>query len=60
MPVRKVRGGYKWGNRGKVYDSRMEAERQGYAIEQSMKKKCKKHGVNNCLDYKCCGGSNVK
>lgn len=31
MPVHKVRGGYKWGNHGKVYKSRAAAERQGRA-----------------------------
>ena len=31
MPVRKVRGGYKWGSRGKVYKTRAAAERQGRA-----------------------------
>jgi len=57
MPVRKVKGGYQWGSSGKVYRSRSSAEKQGYAIEQSMKKNCKKHGTKNCLDYSCCGGS---
>jgi hypothetical protein len=31
MPIRKVRGGYKWGSRGKVYKSRAGAERQAAA-----------------------------
>lgn len=35
MPVRKVKGGYKWGNTGKVYKSRKDAERQGRAIQAS-------------------------
>jgi len=32
MPVRKVKGGYKWGNGGKVYPTKAEAEKQGRAI----------------------------
>ena len=28
MPVRKVKGGYKWGTKGKVYKSRAKAEAQ--------------------------------
>ena len=35
MPVRKVRGGYQWGQTGKVYPTREQAERQGRAIEAS-------------------------
>lgn len=31
MPVRKVPGGYKWGQHGKVYKTRKEAEAQGRA-----------------------------
>lgn len=31
MPVRKVAGGYRWGNHGKVYPTRAQAERQGAA-----------------------------
>lgn len=31
MPVRKVKGGYKWGSRGRVYSSRAGAERQARA-----------------------------
>ena len=31
MPVRKVKGGYKWGSRGKVYKRKADAERQGRA-----------------------------
>ena len=33
MPVRKVNGGYQWGQTGKVYPTREQAERQGRAIE---------------------------
>ena len=32
MPVRKVQGGYKWGNTGKVYPTSAQAEAQGRAI----------------------------
>jgi hypothetical protein len=31
MPVKKVGSGYKWGNSGKVYPTRAQAERQGRA-----------------------------
>lgn len=42
MPVRKTKGGYKWGNVGKTYKTRAEAERQGRAIRASQNKKDKK------------------
>jgi hypothetical protein len=35
MPVRKVKGGYRWGRTGKVYPTRQQAEQQGRAIEAS-------------------------
>ena len=35
MPVKKVKGGYQWGQTGKVYPTREQAERQGKAIEYS-------------------------
>ena len=35
MPVRKVNGGYRWGQTGKVYPTRDQAERQGRAVEAS-------------------------
>lgn len=41
MPVKKVRGGYKWGEKGKVYRTRGEAIKQGRAIEANKKKKGK-------------------
>jgi hypothetical protein len=31
MPIRKVKGGYKWGRKGKKYKSRKGAERQARA-----------------------------
>lgn len=41
MPVRKVKGGYKYGKKGKVYPTRKQAARQGRAIKanQSGRKK---------------------
>ncbi len=35
MPVRKVKGGYKWGSKGKVYKSKADAEKQGRAAYAS-------------------------
>ena len=35
IPVRKVKGGYKYGNKGKVYKEKWKAERQGRAIKAS-------------------------
>lgn len=32
MPVRKVKGGYQWGQSGKIYPTKELAERQGRAI----------------------------
>lgn len=31
MPIKKVKGGYKWGNQGKVYKSRKKALKQARA-----------------------------
>ena len=31
MPIRRVRGGYRWGSRGKIYRSRAGAVRQARA-----------------------------
>ena len=39
MPVRKVKGGYRWGSKGKVYKSRKKALKQGQAIVISKKKR---------------------
>ena len=39
MPVRKVKGGYKWGKTGKVYKSRKKALKQGRAVEISKRKR---------------------
>lgn len=38
MPVRKVKGGYKYGKTGKVYKSRKKAVKQGQAITISKKR----------------------
>lgn len=42
MPVRKVKGGYKWGKTGKVYPTKSEAEKQGRAIRAAGYKPKKK------------------
>ena len=39
MPVRKVKGGYKWGIKGKVYKSKAKALKQGKAIMASKRNK---------------------
>ena len=41
MPVRKVKGGYQWGSKGKVYKSKKKALKQGRAIEISKRRKRK-------------------
>tara|TARA_R100001082_G_scaffold75546_1_gene43762 strand:+ start:755 stop:880 length:126 start_codon:yes stop_codon:yes gene_type:complete len=41
VPVRKVKGGYKWGKSGKTYKSKSKAEKQGKAIYASGYKKKK-------------------
>tara|TARA_Y100000296_G_scaffold77020_1_gene98183 strand:+ start:599 stop:745 length:147 start_codon:yes stop_codon:yes gene_type:complete len=35
MPIRKVKGGYKWGKSGKVYPTKAGAQRQARAIYAS-------------------------
>lgn len=42
MPVHKVKGGYKYGTRGKVYKSKFKAIKQGQAIKISQLKRRKK------------------
>ena len=32
MPIKKVKGGYKWGIHGKIYKSKIKAKKQGVAI----------------------------
>ncbi len=38
MPVRKVKGGYRWGKHGKVYKSKAKAAKQGRAIKARQSK----------------------
>jgi hypothetical protein len=43
MPVVKVKGGYRWGSKGKVYTTKAEATKQGAAYASGYgKKKAKK------------------
>ena len=42
MPIKKVKGGYKFGDSGKVYKSREDAEKQANAIYASGYKEKKK------------------
>ena len=42
MPVKKVKGGWKYGTKGKVYPTKKQAVKQGAAIHASKKKKKKK------------------
>ena len=39
MPVNKVKGGFRWGKRGKIYRTRAEAERQDRAARAAGYKK---------------------
>lgn len=39
MPVRKVKGGYRYGKTGKVYKSRAKAVKQGRAIQANKRKR---------------------
>lgn len=41
MPVRKVKGGYRWGSKGKIYKSKAKAARQGRAIKANQKRRKK-------------------
>ena len=42
MPVKKVKGGWKYGTKGKVYPTKKQAEKQGRAIETNKHKKKKR------------------
>lgn len=42
MPVHKVKGGFKFGSKGKVYPTRKQAVRQGAAIKISQARRKKK------------------
>ena len=39
MPVRKTKGGYKWGSTGKTYKTKAKAARQGRAIKAAQQKR---------------------
>ena len=39
MPVKKVKGGYKYGSKGKVYKQRSKAAKQGRAIKANQAKR---------------------
>lgn len=41
MPIRKVKGGYKFGSKGKTYRSKAKAAKQGRAIKASQARKGK-------------------
>lgn len=41
MPVRKVKGGYRYGTKGKIYKTKKQAERQGRAIKASQNRRKK-------------------
>ena len=42
MPVRKVKGGYKYGTSGKVYKRKSDAAKQGRAIRASQARRKKR------------------
>lgn len=42
MPIKKVKGGFRYGNTGKVYKSKAKAVRQGIAIRASQARRGKK------------------
>jgi len=42
MPIRKVKGGYKWGSKGKVYAKRSGAQQQAKAAHASGYRQTKK------------------
>ena len=44
MPTRKVRGGYKYGSKGKVYKRKSDADKQGRAIQANKKRRKKAYG----------------
>ena len=39
MPAHKVKGGWKYGTKGKTYKSKAKAERQGRAIKASQNRR---------------------
>jgi hypothetical protein len=42
MPTKKVKGGYKWGSKGKVYPTKAQADKQGRAAHANGYKSKKK------------------
>lgn len=42
MPIQKVKGGFRWGNKGKVYKNKAGAVKQARAIIMSQKRAGKK------------------
>ena len=42
MPVRKVKGGYRYGTKGKVYKTKAKAARQGRAIKAAQARRGEK------------------
>ena len=42
MPTRKVKGGYRYGSRGKTYPTKAQADKQGRAIKASQHKNRKR------------------
>lgn len=47
MPVHKVKGGYKFGSKGKVFPTRKQAVAQGAAIKISQAKRKKQYNKEN-------------
>ena len=59
MPIRKVKGGYKWGSKGKVYKNRKDAERQAAAAYASgYVKKGWREILKKDMSYCVCSGPN--
>ena len=52
MPIRKVKGGYQWGESGKVYPNRTGAERQAQAAYASGYKGYQNGGLASIPGYK--------
>lgn len=39
MPVRKVKGGFRWGAKGKVYKTKKDAAKQGRAVKANQSRR---------------------
>lgn len=50
MPTRKVKGGYRYGTKGKTYKAKSKANRQGRAIKASQARD-KKMGSSATMSY---------